>query len=122
LGTVKRLSKQEALDLSYTKKAEPMLRFLVLKMQLPPMAFYHDPLPIAVFPAVSNPTLVLPGRTLIAAGRPNVMIAFIAMIAIDPYISTVRRRTAALVDGRRRADADRDLRQRSHRAQSESKQ
>jgi hypothetical protein len=62
------------------------------------------------------------GRALIATGSPCVMVVFIALIAVDPDIFSIWRRTAMLVDGRRWTYANRDLRKRSHRAQRESKQ
>jgi hypothetical protein len=62
-------------------------------------------------PAVSNPALMLLRWTLPATGDPDVVVAIIALIAIDPHITALRRTTTFFVDGPRRADANCDLRE-----------
>jgi hypothetical protein len=63
-----------------------------------------------VNPPVRNPTLVFMGWTLPAAGGPDVVVTFIAVIAVDPYVTTFRRPAALFVDWVRGANADRNLR------------
>jgi hypothetical protein len=67
-------------------------------------------------PPVGNPALMFLGRTIPAAGRPDVMVTFITVIAVDPHITPIGRRPAAFVNGRRRTDANRDLRKHCRRA------
>jgi hypothetical protein len=64
----------------------------------------------AVDPLVRDPTLVSLGWTIPAAGGPDVVVAFVAMIAVDPYIPPIRRRRPAFVDGWRWPDANHNLR------------
>jgi hypothetical protein len=63
-----------------------------------------------VLPAVRSPTLARMFRTPPLAWNPNVVVAIVAVIAGDPHISPIRRRTPVFVDGRRWTDANRDLR------------
>jgi hypothetical protein len=78
--------------------------------------FLHLIMIAAMPPAVSNPPLARMFRTLPAAGSPDVVVAIVAVIASGPYITPLRRTAAVFVDAMRRADANRDLRKRSHRA------
>jgi len=73
-------------------------------------------------PAVSDPTLVFLGRTIPATGGPDVVVAFVAVIAGDPHITPIRWPAAIFVNGRRRRDADHNLRKRCRGAKSESEQ
>jgi hypothetical protein len=62
-------------------------------------------------PSVSLPTLALTGWTLPAAGGPDVVVTFIAVIAVDPHVATLRWPATVFVDGVRRPNADHNLRQ-----------
>jgi hypothetical protein len=75
-----------------------------------------------VFPPVGNPMLTRMRRTVPVASGPDVMIAFIAMIPVDPHITPVRRWRTTLNNRRRWPDTNHDLRIRSHREHGESKQ
>src|ERR1035441_8075235 len=75
------------------------------KLNLTPVPFNHHPFSMAMHPMVRHPTLVFLRRTIPAARGPDVVVAFVAVIAVDPNISTIRRRTPALVNGRRGAYA-----------------
>ena len=99
-----------------------MPRFLVANFRLPPVAFDQDILTMAVFPAVGDPALASLRRSIVAAGRPDIMVAFVAVIAGLPYISLARRRTAPFVHWRGWPDANHDLRKRCRRDQGKSEQ
>jgi hypothetical protein len=75
-----------------------------------------------VNPLVRGPTLAGMGRTLPAAGDPDITAVVPAVIAVDPHESSLRRPTAFFDDGSRRANADHNLRERSRREQCECKQ
>jgi hypothetical protein len=107
----------------HKQKARRKPRFLFCRScNLPPVPFLHLPMIATVSPSVSNPALVFLGRTVPAAWGPYVVVAFVAVITVDPHISTVWRRTPALVNGRRRPYANCNLRKRSRREHRESKQ
>jgi hypothetical protein len=92
------------------------------RLILPPVPLDHYPLPMPVNPAVRNPTSTRMRRTIPAARRPHVVAAFVTVIAIDPHIAPIRRIAADLDHRRRWANANRNLRKRSHRTQSDSEQ
>jgi hypothetical protein len=71
---------------------------------------------------MSNPVAAGMGRTIPVASGPDVMIAFIAMIPVDPYITPVRRWRTMLNDRRWGSDTNHDLRIRSRREHGESQQ
>jgi hypothetical protein len=74
------------------------------------------------YPSVSDPALTLMGWTFPAAGNPDVVVTFVAVIAVDPHETTLRRPTALFVHRRRWANADHNLRKRCRREQCESEQ
>jgi hypothetical protein len=74
------------------------------------VSFLHLIMITMADPPVSNPTLVFLRRTLPAAGGPDVVVAFIAVIAVYPYVATLRWPTTVFVDGVRRPNADHNLR------------
>lgn len=78
-------------------------------MRLPPVAFDQDILTVAVLPAMGDPMLASLRRSVIAAGRPDIMVAFVAVVAGLPYVSLARRRTAPFVHARRWPHANHDL-------------
>jgi hypothetical protein len=86
------------------------------------VTFLHLIMIAAMPPAVSNPTLPFMGWTLPASRGPDVVVAFIAVISIDPHVTTIGGPAAFFVHGWRRPDANRNLRKRSHRGESESEQ
>jgi len=86
------------------------------------MAFDEDILAMAVFPAVGDPALAPMGRLLVVAGRPDIMVAFVAVIAGLPYVSLAGRWAAPFVHWRGRPDANYDLRKRCRRDQGKSQQ
>jgi hypothetical protein len=63
-----------------------------------------------VNPPVSLPTLALMGWTLPAAGGPDVVVTFIAVIAVDPHVTTFRWPATVFVHGPRWPNADHNLR------------
>ena len=85
-------------------------RFRHALHRLPPVSFLQLPMVSPVDPFVRNPALVLLRRTVPAAGGPDVVVAFIAVVPRDPHVSPLRGRTTALVNRRRRSDANHNLR------------
>ena len=77
---------------------------------------------VMFYPPVSDPALALMGRTLPAAGNPDVVVAIPAVIAVDPHETTLRRPAALFNDRGRGANADHYLRKRCRRQQCESEQ
>jgi hypothetical protein len=64
-----------------------------------------------VDPPVSDPALAFMGWTLPAAGGPDIVVTFIAVIAVDPYVATLRWPATVFVDRVRRPNANHNLRQ-----------
>jgi hypothetical protein len=91
-------------------------------LRLLPVAFDQNVLAMAVNPVVGNPPLPPLGRPIVAAGRPHIVVAVVAMIAGLPYVSLARRRAALFVHWCGWPDADYDLRKRRRRDQSKSEQ
>lgn len=50
------------------------------------------------------------------------MAAFVAVVAVNPHVTTIGGPAAFFMDGRRRSDANHNLRKRSRRGESDSKQ
>ena len=96
--------------------------FLLLSFSLLPVTFLHLPMVATVDPPVGNPTMVSLGWTIPAAGCPDVVIAFITVIAPDPHVTTIWWPATVFVHGPRWANADHNLRKRCRRAKCESKQ
>ena len=71
---------------------------------------------------MGDPALTGMGWTIPAARGPDVLAAFVAVVAVNPHVTTIGRGTTAFNDGRRRPDANRNLRKRSRRGESESEQ
>ena len=90
------------------------------KCNLPPVSFLHLPVIAMVDPPGSNPTLVFLGRTLPAAGGPDVVVALPAVVAGDPHVTPIRWPAAVFVHGPRWTYADHNLRKRGRREQCES--
>ena len=86
------------------------------------MTFDQDILAMAMFPAMRDPVLASLRRSIIAAGRPDIMVAFVAVIAGLPFVSLAGRRPAPFVHGRGWSDANHDLRKRCRRDQGKSEQ
>jgi hypothetical protein len=77
---------------------------------------------MAMDPVVGYPTLASMGRLLVVAGRPDIMVVVVAVIAVLPYISLPRRRAAPFVHWRGWTDANHHLRKRCRRDQGKSEQ
>jgi hypothetical protein len=77
---------------------------------LAPVPLNQNPLPMAVYPAVPLPTSVLVRRTIPAARTPNIMVTFVAVIAINPNVASVRRIAADFHHRRRWSNANPHLR------------
>jgi hypothetical protein len=75
-----------------------------------------------VNPPVGDPDGVLMRRTVPAAGGPDITTAFPAMVAGNPDETPLWWCTSTLDDGRGWADANVNLRIRSHRNERKSKQ
>ena len=86
------------------------------------MAFHQDVLAVVVDPAVGDPALTPMRRLLIAAGRPGIMAAVVAVITVLPNVSLPRRWAATFVHRRGWPDANHDLRKRCRRDQGKSEQ
>jgi hypothetical protein len=86
------------------------------------VTFYKNVATVAVHPAMGDPVLAGMGRTVPAAGNPDIAGAIPAVIAIDPDVSVARDWTACLNNGGGRSYADHDLRKRGGRQQSGSEQ
>src|SRR5580692_441544 len=86
------------------------------------MPFDHDPLSMPVNPAVRNPMSTGMRGTVPMAGGPNIVAAIVTVVAIDPHIASVRWVAADFDHRRRRPNANRNLRKRSHRTQRGSEQ
>ena len=95
---------------------------LIAEMRLLPVAFYQNILAMAMDPVVGYPVLAVTGRLLVVAGRPDVMVGVIAMIAGLPHVSLSRRWAAPFIHWRRWSDANHNLRKRCRRHQSKSEQ
>jgi len=108
------------------QKAGPAPRLLLFEIcwygSLPPVSFHQLPVVAAMHPAMRNPVRARMRRAVPVAGSPDVTAAFPAVIPIYPYIASVRRWPTTLNYWRRWSDANYDLRIRSRRHQSESKQ
>jgi hypothetical protein len=65
---------------------------------------------MTVNPVVCHPVSARMRGTIPMARRPNVVVALVAVIAVDPNVSTIRRRRPAFNNGRRWSDADDNLR------------
>ena len=74
------------------------------------MSFVHLIMVAIVDPPVRDPTLVLVGWTLPAAGSPDVVVTFIAVIAVDPRILAPGRVTTFFNDDAGRGNANEDVR------------
>jgi len=105
-----------------TRKAGLAPRSLLAACSLAPVTFDQDVLAVVMFPVVSNPALTPMRRLLVVAGRPGVMIAVVAVIAVLPYVSISRRWAAPFVHWRGWPDANHDLRKRCRRDQGKSEQ
>ena len=77
---------------------------------------------MAMDPVVSHPMLAPLRRSIVAAGRPDIMVAFVAVIAGLPFVSLSGRRAAPFVHWRGWPNANHDLRKRCRRDQDESEQ
>jgi hypothetical protein len=86
---------------------------------LPPVAFYEDPAATAMNPVMCCPMRARMRRTVPATGNPDVAGSVPALIAVDPHEAALRRWGTALDDGRRRANANHNLRKGSRRRQTE---
>ncbi len=90
------------------------------------MSFDQHPFPVPVNPAVSHPVRVRMRRTLPVAVNPNIVIAFPAMVTVNPDKSRLRRHAALFNNRSRGAYANCNLRLRSRRnhcqSQSEGEQ
>jgi len=60
--------------------------------------------------------------TIVVAANPDVVVALVSVIAINPYISTFRRRSRMLINRSRWSNANYNLRYGGHRTQSKSEQ
>jgi len=96
--------------------------FLSAFCSLPPVTFNQHILAMTVFPVVGHPTLPPMRRLLVAARRPDIMVAFVTVIAVLPYISIPRRWATPFVHWRGGPDANHDLRKRCRRDQGKSEQ
>ena len=70
-----------------------------------PVAFDQDPAVATVFPAMSDPNGAAMRRADPVAVDPDVAVAIPAVIAVDPYITVMRRTVVRFDDGRRRRHA-----------------
>jgi hypothetical protein len=61
-------------------------------------------------------------RTIVVAADPDVVIALVLVIAINPDISALGRWSGILINGSRWPNANHNLRHGGHRTQSESEQ
>ena len=86
------------------------------------MSFLHLIMITMADPSVRDPTLVFTGWTLPAAGNPDIVVAFVAVVAVDPHVTPFRWPAAVFMHRRRWANADHNLRKRGRREQCESKQ
>jgi hypothetical protein len=75
---------------------------------------------MAVNPVVGDPVLTPVGRLLVVAGRPDIMTAVVAVIAVLPNVSLPGWRAAPFVHWRWWPDANYDLRKRCRRDQGKS--
>ena len=99
-----------------------ILKLLLQGLDLPPVAFNQDPAIVVVNPLVRDPDAAGMGRTVPAAGNPDVAVAVPVVITGDPHVAAIRWRRAALNDGSRRANTNHNLRKRSCRRQTKCKQ
>jgi hypothetical protein len=74
------------------------------------MAFDEDPAIVAVNPVVSYPTRAGMGRTIPAAGNPDIALTVPAVIPVDPHEAPFRRTAALFGDDGRGANANHNLR------------
>jgi hypothetical protein len=81
------------------------------------MPFNQYPLPMPVNPVVRNPTRAFMRGTIIVAADPDVVIALVLVIARNPNISALGRRTGILINGSRWPNANHNLRHGGHRTQ-----
>ena len=72
-------------------------------------------------PPVINPVLSWMRRAFPAACGPDVVVAFVAVIAADPHIAPIRGGSPDFNDWRRWTYANHNLRKRSHRTKCEGK-
>jgi hypothetical protein len=86
------------------------------------VAFDQNVAAIAMHPMMGDPTLAMMGRTVPAAGNPDVMGAVPAVVAIDPDEFRAGAGGAGFNNGGGRSYADHDLRKRGGRHQSSSEQ
>jgi hypothetical protein len=96
--------------------------FFVAELRLLPVAFDQDILAMTVDPVVGYPVLAAMGRLLVVAGRPDIMVGVVAVIAGLPHVSISRRWAAPFIHRRRWPDANHDLRKRCRRHESKSEQ
>lgn len=96
--------------------------FLLQNYSLLPVTFNQDILAMAMDPVVSHPMLASLRRPIIAAGRPDIMVAFVAVIAGLPFVSLSGRRSAPFIHWRGWSHANHDLRKRCRRDQGKSEQ
>ena len=94
--------------------------FSFLNCLLLPVTFNQDPAVAAMLPVMGDPDGVLMRWMSPIAMHPNVMVAIPAVIAVDPHPSRMRCMFMMFNDGRRRRNADDDLRHRDRRSETES--
>jgi hypothetical protein len=82
------------------------------------MPFDQNPLPMAVNPMVGSPTSMLMRWPLPVAGRPHIVVRFVAVVAINPHVASVRRIATDLDHPFRRPNENPDLRKRNRGRQN----
>lgn len=104
------------------KKAGHAPRFSVSYYQLLPVAFNQNPSAIALFPMMADPDGAGMGWVSPKTVNPDVAVAVPAMMSFDPYPSVMRWMVMLLNDGRRRRNADNDLRHCNRGSEAQSEQ
>jgi hypothetical protein len=84
---------------------------------LPPVTFDQNILAMAMDPVVGDPVLASLRRSIVAARRPDIMVAFVAVIAGLPFVSLAGRWAAPFIHWRGWSHANHDLRKRCRRDQ-----
>jgi len=90
--------------------------------ELAPVTFNQNPFAVPMLPAMSHPHRVVMGGTFPAAGGPDIVVAFPAVIAGDPNKSALRRIATTFSDRGWRTFTMVVLRKGSRRHQAERKQ
>ena len=93
-----------------------------MNCSLAPVAFDHHVFAVTMDPVVRDPALTFMWRTIVAAWSPDVLAAFVAVVAALPYVSLSGRWAAPLVDWGWWSDANLNLREGSRRDQGKSEQ